>query len=55
MAQSKQIAAVKRSLADVDAKVTLQGFSSLKQTGVDELALVLRKWLQIDQHETEGL
>lgn len=55
MAQSKQIAAVKRSLADFETEVSLQPFSSLKQTGVDELALVLRKWLQIDQHETEEL
>ncbi len=53
MAQSKQIAAVRRSLADFDAEVTVQRFSSLKQTGADELALVLRKWLQIDPQQTE--
>ena len=48
MAQGKQIAAVKRTLTDFDTEVSLQRFSSLKRTGVDELALVLRKWLNID-------
>jgi hypothetical protein len=41
-------------LGGFNANVSLQPFSALKNTGVDELALVMRKWLQIDQEDNEG-
>jgi GTP-binding protein len=48
MARSRQLAAAKRLLSDYSVKVTVQLFSATSRDGVDELALVLRRWLHID-------
>lgn len=46
MARSKQLAAVKRTLADFKGEITVQTFSAPSRDGVEPLSRVLLEWLQ---------
>lgn len=47
-AVSKQLLGVKKALKDADFAASVQMFSSLKKTGVDELQQVLNGWFELE-------
>lgn len=46
-AQAGQLKMVKKALAEYEGEVSIQTFSALKRTGVEELATVLAGWLEL--------
>ncbi len=47
-AASKQLLSVRKILKDEGFKATVQMFSALKKTGIDDLQKVLNEWLELD-------
>jgi len=52
-AASKQLLSVKKALKDEEFDVTVQMFSALKKTGIEELQKVLDGWLEMPEENIE--
>jgi GTP-binding protein len=47
-AASKQLLSVRKALKDENFEVSVQMFSALKKTGIDELQNVLNRWFDLE-------
>jgi GTP-binding protein len=52
-ARSTEVLKVKKKLKELNADITVQAFSSLKKTGVDQANAVICDWFATDEDETE--